>query len=408
MTALPDAADILVARAQQEARELQMVRTYLRDERVSTVAGRAMCDRLDQLLDKGDRDLARVTAGFDGHAAAWDRLERARADGVRVKRESLALVMGALFRDASFDGGVGDAADRLFRGLSERTGLDNRVVAAVGENESLDRTLELARLRFSDTTVWGLPILAHELGHYVARVLPHADPELRGQVWPLAELLSEEADADADVMAEGDDEARRRLRPRAAAHLAEIFADVYATYAMGASHPLAAIVLRARVGQDAIDGVAADTDTHPSWVRRVATMCAALRATTTATGERVHRLVAERQVEPLWERVAGADAGRDPLIGHAGPQARRIVDALIEHAPQRLRRGQGGQSQGPVLRAMLGAPGAFDPSAAPEGSSVPQVLDAAWQWRLDNWAADEADLLRVSRRALQLCTVVDP
>ena len=124
------------------------------------------------------------------------------------------------------------------------------------------------------------------------------------------------------------------------------------------------------------------------------------------TGQDGPRLVAERQVEPLWQEVAGTAGRTDPLIGFAEPQARAIVKALAKHAPKKLRFSAGTQTA--ELRDLLVRPQPVTGADVPDGSMLPQVLHAAWQWRMSNWYAGADVRARVSQRALQLCLLVSP
>ncbi|MFL6072811.1 MAG: hypothetical protein ACJ73S_05375 [Mycobacteriales bacterium] len=402
---VPDPAVVLVAQVAEVRADLARVERVLGDATVADPGQRAVRDRFQVLAHRVATDLARIDAQARLPGAApglWPRLAASRGEVARISREALAFLQGVLLRASGLDDGVGAVADRMLAGLTARTGVDRSVLTAVDDREFLDHTVSMVRLRFPDTSVWGLPIVAHELGHHVAIALVDADPALRAAGAP--PVLSYLIGATTAEVAAGAD------RTQAKAWLHELFADVYATYALGAAYPLAVLTLRA-----APDQYADATPTHPSWRRRVTTMVGALEAMGSAAPDparaRAYRLLVERRVVPVWRLMSGDGIPAGPAAGTARRQAAEMVDLLARHAPDRLRY----DPTAPVERlvALLDAAAADpyrrrgQPPDLPAGTAVPHVLNAAWRWRVEHWNADRAAIDRVSGAALDCCLVAE-
>ncbi|MEV4536355.1 hypothetical protein AB0J82_21450 [Asanoa sp. NPDC049518] len=347
----------------QEVTELAQVGEALRrEERLGTTTA-AVRDDFALLLRDRVRDLEDLA---DGDWAGLDLLRARRV--APVKAAALAVLEGILLRGHPFYRAVTVAAETLLDALVEATGIGRGVLLSVADGERFERMAGLVRMRFPDVDVWGLPILVHELGHLVADALPEpGDRNAR----PVLFHLDREDD---------------RL-------LGELFADVFATWALGPAYPCAVMTLRAR--PDRFDDA---TRTHPSWDRRVWTMVAAMRRTAelvtdplTAAG---HRRGAD-QIARLWSTVNGLGTQPPP---RAERDARGLVDLLDRNAPARL-------SYDPLgsLDALVAA---LDAGTPAKGSPV-DVVAAAWRWRLAHPEAKPAKLRTVSATALRALDPAD-
>lgn len=398
-----DPAVAVAIRAAQARADLSRIEKLLADTAVAGPAHQAVRDRFQMLVRNAAEDLNRVVELAERNGAApglWSRMTSCHAQVAIISREALAFVQGALLRGSGLDDGVGAVADHMLTGLTGRTGVERAVLIAVEDREFFDHTVSMVRLRFPDTSVWGLPILAHELGHHVASALADVDPQARG-TQPILRYLSSAA---AEESRAGGDAKQVRL------WMHELFADVYATYALGAAYPLAMLMLRASPDQ-----FADATATHPSWRRRFLTIVGALDALAATAadpaGSMAMRLMAREAVVPVWRMLGGEDPSPDEAGGRARRQAGEMVDLLIRHAPTRLRY----RTSGPVerLAAVLGTVAAdplshtSDAPDLPPGSEVAHVLNAAWRWRVRNRSAAPADVERVSRAALALCRLAE-
>lgn len=186
---------VLPFRVAQTTADLTRIEKLLAASAVVNATDQAVRDRFQLLASGAARDLVSIgkLAARDGASPGlWKRMADTAEDVKVISREALAYVQGILLRVSGLDEGVGAVAERLLAGLIGRTGVDRSVLLAVDDRELFDHTVSMVRLRFPDTSVWGLPILAHELGHHVAVTLADVDPASRG-TQPVLRHLSDEA-----------------------------------------------------------------------------------------------------------------------------------------------------------------------------------------------------------------------
>jgi hypothetical protein len=307
----------------------------------------------------------------------WAMLADAAAEGRRLRGEIFALVQGQLFRSAGLDGRVSAAAGRLLEYVRRRCVIRGVLTTFSPDVESVDHTIGLVRLQYPGTTVWDLPFCVHEFGHHAVRELPHVQPARRAER-PLQEAL------------DGPFGIRAGL---STSHAHELVADVFATCALGAAYPLACLVQRvdpARVGTD--------SDTHPSWARRVAAMLAALRHLGTESGDLRYADTADETVLPAWQSIVGTAAPAAPDQQRLDAFVRNTVRALHRHAGAlRYRDGDWAVQ----VRAAL----TIDPGAAerPAGTTPAAVVDGAWRWRQQDPERFARGQRQVNELALTWC-----
>ncbi|GEM_PF-3068432 len=323
----------------------------------------------------------------------WTRLAGAQTRAESVHAELFSLLATSLVRTHGFDGGLLDAADRLTSWLQSASRVRTPVTLALAPGtESMNHVAWLLRLRFPPASVWDLPVLAHELGHHVVDTLESAS-ELRRGDRPLAQAVAETA---AVGVPAGDGSGW--------AH--EYAADVFATYALGATYPLACVTLRIDPGR-----TAAESDSHPPWDRRVEVMAATLEAISAATGRPGPALTAREVVRPLLLLLPGAQPVPRATALVLADLATGLVAQLDRHTVH-LRHDDATRAAALALRLgarhddgtdTTDATDATDDDPGTPAPPVPTVLDAAWRWRRAHWDADDADLRRVEATVLRWC-----
>jgi hypothetical protein len=350
------AADVLGQRIERECDRLDRMEALLGGTLLADVlSADALIALKGQVADC--RTSVRRAGRYRGDGG-WTTLADAAAEARRLHGEIFALVQGRLFRSAGLDDGVSAAADRLLEHVRRRCAARAVLTTFGPEAESVDHTIGLVRLQFPGTTVWDLPFCVHEFGHHAVRELPHVQPARRTER-PLQEVLDGQFGTAAGL---------------SMSHAHELVADVFATYSMGAVYPLACLVQR-------VVPVTAgtDSDTHPSWARRVAAMVATLRHLGTESGDLRYADAAAQTVLPAWRRAVGTAEPATPDGMRLDVFARTVVQALHRHA-EALRYRDGDQAV-QVRAALTGDPGS---AARPPDATPAAVIDGAWRWRQQN------------------------
>jgi hypothetical protein len=414
---LPDQQALWSGQVQQERADLDWFEDALAKVAPEGRGGTTARDRFAARLGEHRQRLAELV---EGQVAApnWPGLAEVRSAALSLKREVLGYIQGLLLQQYLLPAESTAAVARLLDDLTERSGIDRETLSAAGASQSLDPVTSVIKYPTTDATIWTLPVLVHEFGHHAAHSLLNADPAIRYLVRPVVSYLAAEAlreqqeDAEtlrhqqaagacAECSVEQERADRSKERERVSNWLHELFADVFATYALGPAYPVSVIVLRASP-----DGVDGGTDTHPPWQRRVLTMLAVLHAMSEPDvgGDQAARfaLFADNVVEPLW-RGAGAVVPPDGADRERpARQAREMTRLLAEHALPRLRYPVEGPVEALVEQLSQGSESA-DTAPLPAGTAPAHVVDAAWQWRLRNWEAQEWRRAATSTRALRLC-----
>jgi hypothetical protein len=371
---------ILQQRAAGHRAELRRIEQVLRS--VTAIGGGAVDspvqDRFTRLFDAAGEQLDKAALPETASAENWERLGQARETVEQLSREVLAYVGCQLLAEKELDGGATAAAERLIASLTWRAGIDRPALLGMGDAECIDHQASIVHFRPLGTTAWQLPVIAHEIGHHVAARLE--DGQVAGvrpvQVWLAKQSGMQSMETGADFQ-----QVNRWLH--------ELFADVFATYAIGAGYPLSVMAIRVDYGR-----VGEAADSHPPWSRRVAMMIAVLESmshlnvgqTTADTYRENSRWLADR-----WSSLTDEPPGPEPGVQAV---ADGMVGLLAKHALPRLSY----DITGPVdrLRADLEKPGI----PPPPGATPAHVLNAAWAWRLRN---PEADDTIVSARVLTRC-----
>lgn len=364
------------ARKNQEVANLRSLRTAL--------------DTADEPLTRTIKDrialqIANCLRRIDDEAVDDATLHAILDSTVRpVVSEVQAYLNAVLYRRAGLDNGVGAIAHWMLNDIAVRAGVERQVLLSIGDAERIDHTFGMIRMRHQDGSVWRLPILVHELGHHVARNLRNVDSNAFN-AFPVKKYLENAAGSDLEHM-----------------HLHELFADAFATYVLGSAYPTCVIIQQARPDQGFHD----HDETHPSWPARVQAMLGALRAMSAVDPKDVtagaFAQMADSDVGPLWSALTADSAGTadpptPPELQALHQRSAEFIDLLVRHAPAGLR-----FRFGPAFRFSRELT-AREPELPPDGTTIAQVLDAAWRWRSANLGASDKDLTTASRNALCWC-----
>lgn len=223
-----DVAAMSTQRARYDIAEARALLDTLADV-APTMAARAV-PRLAQRAGELRETLDRVEQ--DPEAPTGD--ERARMiDAASVYAlEVLAVYQGALLRQADIDRSLCAIGERLLDEVATGHPDWRGLPVILGAADALVPESGVIRLRFPAESIWALPLLAHEQGHYVAFSLTRDEGAglHRGVRHPVLDLMDEDEQLFADVSARS--------------HLVELFADVYASWVTGPSYLAALTSLR--------------------------------------------------------------------------------------------------------------------------------------------------------------------
>ena len=386
-----DSISIFKAQLDTTAANLQRVRYLFKERAIQQFAERLHERPMPSLDDLGYRlgDLYDMLSEGSLLETLWEQLAAIRIDAAEVYSESLALLQGALARDAELDGGLCDAADSLLAELSAQSRVPWARMTILGDEEFIPRLGQVVRLRFPELSVWALPTAAHEFGHVVARELRTGDGVTVQYRYPLTDLIEA-----AGVTA--------RLKH-------ELFADFFGVFAMGPAFACTSILLHfgPRPPDTAGERLACGTATHPSPAERAYAILAALRRLNdeAADASKPYHFAIET-LERAWTGSLEAAGQPARLTDHVRDDLDSWVSKFFAKANRYLDRTR---FQGwPRLAQLAPALISDEPPAevAAAGWTINQVVNAAWSERLEHWPDGPAMRGRLGERALELCRAI--
>lgn len=312
-----------------------------------------------------DTGVSRLEAKAAGESAtdAW----QCEADLVQTTdaflEELLDFVEGSLARAVGLDRRVCSIVDDLLNSLAKDLTIswERTTIPAVRE-ETSNRTWIIA-LSIADATIWSVPYMVHELGHFAAERIEDRNGQRLGIPLIRCDWLDEQVGAAAGT----DVPSARRFFADPRAH--EFFADVFAAYAIGPAY--AAALAWAGTPHRPWE---AEGD-HPGWGFR-------LRATLRTLGAEWSDL--SGLIEESWQRdlQAAGVAGTAPAANLA------LVDAFVSRSLEVLR------LTAPDLRyddsaAVLDVEEMLSDKAVDGPADVRAIVNGAWSWRIrQGWNAD--------------------
>jgi hypothetical protein len=335
----------------ERALEHQALDAALR-ERVAVRFQRLVAARRAELRTLRDA----VDDGAMESADVWVELSDIRSAVRPLAAECLALLEGGLVRATGLDRGLCRIADALLGELARLSECPWDRFTILDDGEYFNSLAEVVRLRFPDLTIWGLPVAAHEFGHFVGH-------ELSG-------------DADTEAMF-GGIVAQRVARK----HVDEHFADCYATYALGPAFVCVAVLQRFDPRTPALT-----RPTHPPATDRVSLCLHILRKMDGAGGilSPFHDVV--EALERTWNALVYDATGAAPAQD-AAEQARLSTVGDILWDVLELKAGGVRYSNRDLMAAKSQAPPLLDAVANGRtpgiaASGLRDILNAAWLARL--------------------------
>ena len=228
---------------------------------------------------EGEIPQARASAG------AWHSLAvREEADNA-LFREVLAYLQ-AQGRAALPDSGPASLARGLVRELSAKLPLGTPPAIAPDPDNSFSNSAEIIRLRYPPAGIWDVPVVAHELGHFVA---------YRSTSWEDGLQRSQTVRTFIDNYLATKPDQSDSEQEKWKFWLNELFADAFATYCVGPCYAASALLLRFDVAQ----ACSGDDPKHPSYAARATAILEILREMN--GGEQGPYARAIRVLESKWQ-----------------------------------------------------------------------------------------------------------
>ena len=307
-------------------------------------------------LDRSLDDLERRTSS-PPLVEAWKVAESVFAEVDRVAEELLLFVEGALARATGLDGGVCAVVDRLLDDLAKRVGIGWERTTIPAARESTSNRTWIIGLPLTETTIWSLPVMVHEFGHFASARLEDRYGQRPGVAIEDATWIDSAFSAERAVAAT---EFFRKV-----ANPIELFADVFAGYAMG---PAYAATLAWRASPH---GAWESRRGHPGWGFRVHGALRAVRAEGRSWTWFADTIDSEWRRE--LEHAGCAPVAEHGLCGFVDVFVDRVLDLLQAAAPGARFADERGVLEAAERLAREG--GIY------EGLDVPTVVNAAWMRR---------------------------
>lgn len=310
------------------------------------------------VLDRRRNDCLELEGRVRGGAPleeCWQEMRDLRGTVASLVVECLSFIQGALAREHGVAARVTALADGLVEDLVTRLPIDWKRFTLIAEREYVGGPAEIIRIRFPETTVWSLPLLAHELGHFVGPRLGHDDANGR-RVLPFGEMLA----------------AAARSGPGAQGRLDELFADVFASWTAGPAFAMACLFLRF----DPARGPDIPMARHPADVERMRVILRTLRTTPSASPR---ELVDE--LEERWGAAVSASGNARAVSAEAGHALDRRTDELTDLLAQELPRAARYAGWARAETLAEGFDAGHVPKGLPSGSGPWDVVNAAWLHR---------------------------
>jgi hypothetical protein len=372
---------LLEARVSQLVRDVALAQDAL--DRFLPRLRRRVELRLGTAISQRRRDAEQlsqaVVAGEEYEADLWAWLHALQEDVDSLLEESLVLLNGSALREPrgpvehGLDEGYCELADAVIDELVARTPVGCwSSFTVLGRSEEFSLMTRAISVRYPGASLWDLPVVAHELGHFVGPLLV----EEHGQrlEHPLQKLSEELENENAQMWS----------------WLQELFADVFAAFMIGPAYGFTSVML----GFDPLR-TNISSNTHPRTGVRVHAIVSALRVL-----EGANMMWAADEVARIWMGlVEASDTGQPETAGDdLDSWVPRLVELLNTSLPVSR---YAGWVEAQRLRYHLTDPGAGSIIPPETGRTLADVLNAAWLARLGAPTSNAVD--KIEERARAAC-----
>lgn len=369
-----DERSLLLAQVSALLQQLFWAESSLKTDKIEPRISQAASIGFEVLFDRRRTELTNLQKSIPRnppYAGSWEQLRRYRRSCGELFQECLGFLGGAMLRSVQ-ENDICEIADALLVELSRKTSVVWSRVTILAEANFFTETTGLIRLPFPDYGIWNLPVAVHELGHFIGPRI--SDETGTSPFQTRLGSITEERDK---------------------SHLRELFADLFAVYALGPAYAFSCILLRF----DPLDATACeDGETHPSHGKRVHFILKALEQT---NGNPYRRII--KNLKVLWEwnlNRAGHEICVDPN------QIPSLNYQLFELYPILTRFLSTVQYKGWRRAVELSRRFPLNGNAEEvleDTDEISDVLNAAWLWRLQQNIENSNTLHEVNLQAIALC-----
>lgn len=280
---------ILAARIQALSQDLAQAGNALEATKVDDELRQRVRVPFGDLIAERLLDLKRLRKLIESNSPieeGWTSFQNTSKDCESLLKECLDFIQGALARDAEVDFGLCRIADALLMEIGHRSDISWTRFTVLAVGEFFHDIAEIIRLRFPDSTIWNLPVACHEFGHFAEQNLSE---RYAGKTrYPIQQIL----------------ELERFHDPTSIPFLRELFADLFATYALGPAYACSCILLRFDPSRAYFDGAE-----HPSSAKRVYFILKALDKMDKSVVTRPYRTIIEN-LSDVWQQSVIPQGGQ--------------------------------------------------------------------------------------------------
>jgi hypothetical protein len=363
-----DPKSILVGNVEMWEGQLRQISKVLNEQPSSGKVHKQMRGRFQTDVLKQQKALVSLKESIStglSLEACWSKFRLTRRECMPVLSECLAFLQGTLARRAGLDAGLCAIADSMLDNLAVQADIAWPRYTMVASEEFFAELSGIIRLRFPEVSIWNLPVVAHEFGHYLAHKIPKD---------PLQAVLERE--------------------PRYRMQLYEHFADLFATFAMGPAFAYDTILLR-------FDPLAAfeKKSEHPSDAERVWWTLETLRKMSADEGPalRIYDYVVTALEQCWFQAVTTATGGAPTLPEETRCRLANWLEELYNIVSTEL---QGTRYQGWFRATSLAKSLVAGDLALDRKDSIQDVLNAAWFCRVE---MRPDSLAAIGEKAFNMC-----
>lgn len=297
-------------------------------------------------------------------------------------KECLAMLEGSLVRMSKLDDGICRIADALIYDLELKLSVPWGRFTILDVEEYINNLANIIRIRFPGASIWSLPLVVHEFGHFVGEELKRTTTY--GHYHPFEDLLNE-AGRDPNM---GKD------------FLREHFADHFATCVLGPSYAFACFMLR-------FDPLTANSEGqfHPSDNKRAYWILQVLKTMNEEQGG-YSGIIDE--LKTVWEKSLAVAALPKSLEDNLGDEIINRLQAWIQKIDELIMSklslvcyNANGWLRAQRLKSIL-INNTTD--KLPEECSLADVLNGGWLCRVSpDIEKNMAQMQLISERAIKIC-----